>query len=339
MTLDETQKNIVFVALNSTLGAITYVLFFRAVFYAPGFLQVWILPTIFFLLFGGVFMFYSMVSNISKLYFVMIGVLTFIPFLVIPFVSLSIRNLLIIILTIGVIGGMLYQISHGIHIETQERLKIDPKRVLRPFLGIFIILHMALLTSFLYFSIDTNTDLNTQNFQIPQSFLDRQIQFVKPFVAPFTPDFELDQTLEDFLRSRADEQFEEGLVVDGVPYEQLSQEAKIQVNQRREELIESNLEGQVERFNEQLGTEFTGQTTLSEVIYEYTNLQINNIFGQQKSLAGSVVLLGFFLTLISLVPILSPLILLVTYVVNYIASSFDIVIVEERMVEKEDLIF
>lgn len=339
MILDETQKNIIFVSLTSTLGAVTYLLFFRAVFYASGFLQVWVLPILSFLIFGGVFMFYSMVSNISKLYFVMIGVLTFIPFLTIPFVELSIRNIAIVVVTIGVLGGMLYQISHGIHLETQERLRIDPKRILRPFLGIFILLHMALLTSFLYFSIDTNTDLNTQNFQIPQSFLDSQIQFVKPFVDPFTPDFELEQTLGDFLRNNADEQFEEGLVVDGVPFDQLSQEAKNQVNERRAELIESNLEGQIERFNDQLGTQFTPETTISEVIYEYTNLQINNIFGQQKSLAGSVVLLGFFLTIISLVPIFSPLILLVAYLVKYLASSFDLVTLEERMVEKEDLIF
>lgn len=339
MTLTETQKNIFFVSLTSILGSITYVLFFRAVFYAPGFFQVWVLPTIFFLLFGGVFMFYSMVSNISKLYFIMIGVLTFIPFLIIPFVELSLKNILIVIITITITGGMLFQISHGIHIETQERLRIDPKRILRPFLGVFILLHMALLTSFLYFSIDTNTDLNTQNFQIPQSFLDRQIQLVKPFVAPFTPEFELDQTLGSFLRNNADEQFEQGLVVDGVPYEQLSQEAKNQVNQRRSELIEKNLDSQIDRFNNQLNTTFTEQTTISEVIYEYTNLQINKIFGQQKSLAGSVVLLGFFLTIISLVPILSPLILGVTYFIKYLASSFDIVTMEERMVEKEDLIF
>lgn len=339
MTLDETQKNIIFVTLGSILGVITYILFFRAVFFAPGFIGIWVLPSIFFMLFGGVFMFYSMVSNISKIYFILIGVLTVTPLMIIPFIEVSMRNLLVLTVTVGLIGGMLYQISHGIHIETQERLRIDPKRILRPFLSIFILLHMALLTSFLYFSIETNTELNTQNFQIPQSFLDRQITFIKPFIDPFTPDFELDQTLGEFLRENADEQFEEGVVVDGTPYEQLSQEQREQVDTQRGEIIESNLQGQIDQFNSQLDTEFTREDTLSKVIFEYTNLQINNIFGQQKSLAGSVVLVGFFLTIISLVPIFTPLILGMAYLVKYLAKSFNLVVLEERMVEKEDLIF
>ena len=339
MTLDETQKNIIFVTLGSILGIITYTLLFRAVFFAPGFIGIWILPSVFFTIFGGVFMFYSMVANISKLYFVLIGILTATPLFIVPFIELSIKNVIILGFTIAIIGGMLYRISHGIHIETQERLRIDPKRILRPFLGVFILLHMALLTSFLYFSIETNTELNTQNFQIPQSFLDRQITFIKPFIEPFTPDFELDQSLGEFLRNNADENFEEGLVVNGIPYDQLPPEQRQQVNIQRQELIDSNLQGQIDKFNEQLGTDFVKEDSLSNVIFEYTNLQINNIFGQQKSLAGSVVLLGFFLTIISLVPIFTPLILGMAYLIKYLAKSFDLVVLEERMVKKEDLIF
>ena len=339
MTLDETQKNIIFVTLGSILGITTYTLFFRAVFFAPGFIGIWVIPSIFFILFGGVFMFYSMVSNISKIYFILIGILTATPLIILPFIEISLRNILVLAVTVALVGGMLYQISHGIHIETQERLRIDPKRILRPFLGVFILLHMALLTSFLYFSIETNTELNTQNFQIPQSFLDRQITFIKPFIDPFTPEFELDQTLGEFLSERADDQFEEGVVVDGVPFDQLSQEQKTQVESRRSEIIEENLQGQIDQFNSQLDTQFTREDTLSNVIFEYTNLQINNIFGQQKSLAGSVVLVGFFLTVISLVPIFTPLILGMAYIVKYLAKTFNLVTLEERMVEKEDLIF
>lgn len=339
MQLNESQKNLLFMGITSFFGICTYALFFRAVFFSPEFFQIWILPTLSFMIFSSIFLLYAMVSNIKKHYFLMIVLVSLSPILFLFFTQVSIGQIVLVwIMCCGVALG-LYQVSHGIHLETQERIRVRPKKVLSSYITFFILIHICILTTFFYIARDVNTKMKSETFEIPQALLDTQLQALQPAINTFFPEFQIHQSLGEFFQKNTEEAFNEGFTVNGVSYQDLSEETKKRVEQQRANLIEKSINQQMTKFNNRFGTNFEKSDTISQIVFEVLNSQIHSFFERENTFGNIAIVVVFFFSLTSLIPILSPLILIGVYIVRYGAKAFGVILIEERLVEKEDLVF